>query len=568
MGGTDSGANGRARLSRRRLLSRGGAFAAGAGAFALAACGGSNNNKTAQPAAPTSAGASAAAGSPAARAGTPTVGPGGVSGAATSAAGQKPRSGGTLRAAIASDITPKTLPHTVSPTNDILSTCVYDTLIRYQTDQLIATPELAESWEFNGDRSQLTFHLKKGVTFHNGKPLTAAAVQWNIQRVGQPEVGSQLLNFAKWVTKAETPDDTTLTLTFDQPRPSIMDMFESLFIVEPDSIQDTMDGKRFVGTGPFTFKEWQPGDRYSFTKNANYFKAGQPYLDGVETKIIPDAQTQLITVQSNAADIAFNVALNDAKQLQSDKKYQVIVPNQWTGLWYVGIDVKTTGLGDKRVRQAIAYAMDRKRMVDTALFGFGEVTVLPWAKNSPAYDASLAGAYTYDLTKAKQMLAAAGAGALDLSYIVSNAYPSTHPIAEILQGDLNSIGVKTEINKLDHPVYLPKLTGGKMNGLWSGVVGFMYMSPSTLFVQSFPYRVPNASNFDSPDYRQLITQTLTGTDAQLKDVYHQLNQLLIDEAFMLPITPTSTPVVASGALRDWLLTRSSRPVLEGVWLSK
>ncbi|HZQ36193.1 MAG TPA: ABC transporter substrate-binding protein [Dehalococcoidia bacterium] len=542
-------------------------LAAGAGCFALAACGGANNHRTAAPA---TGAASRAAGSaaPSPRSGSPVAGPGGVSGAATAAAGQKPRTGGTLHAAIASDITPKTLPHTVSPTNDILSMCVYDTLIRYQTDQLIATPELAESWEFNADKSQLSFHLKKGVTFHNGKPLTAAAVQWNIQRVGQPEVGSQLLNFAKWVTKAETPDDTTLTLTFDQPRPSIMDMFESLFIVEPDSIQDTMDGKRFVGTGPFTFKEWQPGDHYSFTKNASYFKAGQPYLDGIESKIIPDAQTQLINVQSGTADIAFNVALNDAKQLQSDKKYQVIVPNQWTGLWYVGIDVKAAGLGDRRVRQAIAYAMDRKRMVDTALFGFGQVTVLPWAKNSPAYDPALAGAYTYDLAKAKQLLAAAGAASLDLSYTVSNAYPSTHPIAEILQGDLNSIGVKTEITRLDHPVYLPKLTGGKMNGLWSGVVGFMYMSPSTLFVQSFPYRVPNSSNFDSPEYRQLIAQTLSAPEAQLPNVYHQLNQLLIDEAFMLPITPSSTPAVANGALRDWLLSRSSRPVLEAVWLNK
>ncbi len=551
-------------LGRRRLLQHG---TVGAAALGLAACSSkSNNNNGTSATQPASS--AVAGGSPAAVRAVSPAAVSGVSGAVTAAAGQKAKSGGTLRYVIASDITPKTIPHTVSPTNDILYSCIYDTLIRYKTDVLEATPQLADSWEFNADKTQLTFHLHKGVLFHSGKPLTSAAVKWNIERVGDPALGSQLLNFSKWVVKSETPDDTTLVLTFDQPRPSMLDMFENLFIAEPESIQGTIDGKTFIGTGPFTFKDWQPGDHYSFVKNPAYFRPGLPYLDAVEVKIVPDTQAQLITVQSGAAEIAENAEPRDARSLQSDKKYQVIVPTQWVGLWYVGVDVKAQGLGDKRVRQAIGFAIDRKRMVDTVLFGFGEPTVLPWQKNSPAFDPAFADAFSYDLTKAKQLLNAAGVSSLDLSYIVSNAYLPTHGIAQVLQDDLSKIGIKADINKLDHPQYLPKLTGGKMNGIWSGTVGFMHMTPSTLFVQSFPYRVPNSSNFDTPEYRSLIDASLNTPEAGVKDVYHRLDQMLVDEAFMLPITPTVSPRIAAASVRDYLFSRSARVVIEAMWLAK
>ena len=572
MSGVTSGSRGfAARVTRRRMLVRGGAATAGLSALFLAACGGSSNNSnnatgSNNRAAPRSTAASVS--SPASTAPRAATAPSNGSPVMTiaSAAAETPQSGGTLRIAAAGDLTPKTAPVQLAPPNYVLYAAVYDTLIRYKSDALEAQPELADSWEFNGDRSQLTFHLQKGLKYHNGQPFTAQSVMLNIQHVADPAATSQLLAFARWITKMEAPDDTTLTLTFDQPRPSILDLFDQLFIAEPTSIPQTLDGKAFVGTGPFQFKEWQPGDHYTFTKSPTYYKRGRPYLDGVEVHIVPDQSAQLINLQSGASDLILQPLPNDARSLMNDKKYQVLTNPQWTGVWYVGIDVKSTGMSDKRARQAVGFAMDRQRMYDTVFFGFGQLTTLPWPKDSPAYDASFATAYTYDLVRARQLLAAAGVSSVSLPFTLANDYPDTFGIADILQADLASIGIKTTIAKIDHAQYAAMLAGGKLNGIWSGTVGFVNLTPSTLFVQSFPYRVPNASNYESQQYRDLIQTTLSQPDSALKDTYRQINQLLVDEAFLLPLTPSQSPFMASATVRGFALTRGARMIVEQVWL--
>ena len=530
-----------ARLTRRRLVRL---TAAGAGALALgglAAC---------APDAPATPGGSAA---PIAAGTQPPAGP---------------VRGGRLRVLAPADISPRIMVDALSPVNVWVLGGVYDTLTRYRLDRLEARPVLAESWTFSPDFRQLTFKLRGGVTFHGGRPFTSADVQWNIERVADPKSASQLLNFGKWVTRMETPDATTLVIHFDAPRPSALDLFESLFVADRESYADLRAGKKFVGTGPFTLKEWIPGDGYTLARNASYWDRERPYLDEVSVKVVPDKQTQLISLQTGNADVATNVEQRDLKALSGDRKYQVAVSPVWGTKWGMGFDVKAFPFADKRARQAIAYLVDRKRIIDT-LLPLEEPIQLPWPKSSPAYFGDLASRYGYDQAKAKALWEQASGGrAVELPISVSLAYPETHGIAELVQAELGKLGVKAAIEKLEPAQYSQRLSGAKFNGIWIGLFAWVNKTPSTLFVQSFAYRVPNAQNFDSAEYREIIGKTLSTTDAaELAKVYRRLDEILLDESFVVPIASANRPIATTAAVGGLTLTRDTVPLVGELWKS-
>jgi peptide/nickel transport system substrate-binding protein len=480
----------------------------------------------------------------------------------------RPTRGGKLQVLVASDITPRTLVNALSPINVWVLGGVYETLTRYRLDRLEAQPILAESWQFSPDFTRITFRLRRGVQFHSGRPFTAADVRWNIERVADPRSASQLLNLARWVTRIETPDEHTVVVGFDRPRPSILDMFENLFIADRDTYQELLEGRRFVGTGPFTFKEWIPGDRYTLVRNPDFRRPDRPYLDEVVVRIVPDRQTQLIMLQTRSADLAINLDARTLKTLKQNPNYQVIIPPVWGTMWGIGIDVTAPPFADRRARHAVAYLVDRQRIVDTQLF-FEEPIQLPWPKSSPAYFPDQASRYRYDFNRARALWAEVpGTASVSVPITVSTAYPETFGIAEVLQAELAKLGARATIEKLEHPQYVQRLAGARFNGLWSGIFGWINKNPSTLFVQSFAYRVPNAQNYDTPEYRQVLDAVLSATGrAQQARVYRRLNDLLLEEAFVLPVASANRPMGALARVEGVTLTRDTIPLLEEFWKS-
>jgi len=489
--------------------------------------------------------------------------------APTGQATVQPVRGGTLRVVFPGEINPKSTPFGISPPNQYLTMGVYDALTNYPLDSLDPRPVLAESWKFAPDFSSLTINLRKGVKWHSGRPLTAEDVKWNIQMAADPATASQLMNFGKWVQKFEIPDPNTLVLQFDQARPSIFDMFNNLYIADPQTWDDSQAGKRFVGTGPFMFKEWVPGDHFTLVRNPDYWRQGLPYFDDLTERIIPDAQTRLLNLQTDAADVADSIDPLDLKQLQGDKKYNIVVNPVVTQVWCAGCDVKAPALADKRVRQAISYLIDRQRIVDTHL-AFSEPMVLPWGKTSPAYDADLATRYPYNPAKAKELLAQVGSDLqTNLTIYTGASWPQSWPMADMLQAELTKLGWKVDIQRLQSPEFTPKLTGGTFRGIWLQSLGFMHMTPSTLFVMSFPYRIPNGSNFDSPEYRQLTADILkTADQAELKTLYRKMNELLLDECFFIPIAANNVPITTTAKIRNFQLTRGGWPFVSEIWKTK
>jgi peptide/nickel transport system substrate-binding protein len=528
-------------LSRRALLNRSLAFSAGT--LLLAACNSIGGPWSRGPVAP----------------------------AVTPSPDVNPVPGGTLRISQPSDILPALVPHGVSPSNSALTNLVHDTLVRYDT-QLQVQPALATSWEWSSDFLRLTMKLRQGVKFHTGRPFTSADAKFNIERVRDPSVGSQWLNYATDM-QVDAPDPLTLIIRFTTPSRSSFDALTALFMADSQTLGQTTTGGGFVGTGPFRFKEWVQGDHVTLVRNTDYWQPDKPYLDQVDVMIRPDSAAAVIGLESGQLDWVIGVPGQDAQRLQNDAAFQVLLNGNGSSFYYVGLDVSVAALADKRVRQAVAFAVDRQRMVERVLYRFGRPASTLWPRQSPAYDADLDNSVSYDLARARDLLLAAN---WDQDTVVPLTLSSagaavTRPMAEILQHDLASIGVTLELRVLDAADAGTLLRKAQFGGAWLATMNFMNLSPPTLYASAFPVRMPNASNFESPRYTELIDLSRRETDdRKLQVTMRELTQMTLDEAFVVPIAEAASlnlgTEVARATLKHIAFDDWGWPAYQDIWL--
>ncbi|MBV9580852.1 MAG: ABC transporter substrate-binding protein [Chloroflexi bacterium] len=535
-----------ARISRRELLARGAVL--GSAALALAAC------APARPLAELpSSGATATSTS-------------------TSTSTQTPRFGGTLRIGRLEDIIPTAVPHLLAPANFQVDNLIYDTLVGYD-QQLVARPRLATSWAWSPDFLELTLQLRPGVAFHTGRPFTSDDAKFNLERLRDPAVGSQLQGYAT-AMQVSAPTPGTLVINYDTPMRSSFDALSATFMADPQTIDQSATGRQFVGTGPFVFTEWLQGDHLTVHRNPNYWQTGRPYLDGLELRVFHNQQQAEIALETGAIDWMVGVAGADARRLQADPDYMVLDNSKGSFYLYLGLDVNAPGLQDKRVRQALGFAINRQRIVDSTLNGFGRSASTPWPIGSPAYDATLDASYAYDLEHARQLLADADwMATTPLPLFVSEALPSTIQMAQILQSDLASIGVPVAIQTLSQPDFVSRLTKSQFQGAWITAISWMNLSPTTFFNAAFPVRIPNSSNFVSPAYKSLIDQLSVSTDdTQQRQTTDQLTRMLLDEAFLLVIAELtmqqSGAEVVRSTVRDVVADRLSLIAYQDVWVTQ
>ena len=445
------------------------------------------------------------------------------------------RQGGVLRISKPDDILLAGAPHALLPPNLQLLPLIYDTLIRYDHN-LNPEPRLATRWEWSNGFRLLTLRLRNDVKFHTGRPFTSQDAKFNLERLRDPAVGSQWFNYSKLMTiNAPAPD--TLTIAYEAPVKSSFDALASTYIADPVTLDGTIAGRDFVGTGPFRFKEWATYDHFSVVRNSDYWQPGKPHLNEIDLQIIPDPNTAVIALQSGAVDWCTGVPGTDAVQLQTDPGYQLLLTANGGQFYYLGVDLSVPGLSDRRVRQALGYALNRPGMVKTALSGLGRPASIPWPRQSLAYDAAQDATYSYDLSRARQLLDSAG---WDSNYTLSVTIPSSLALAErmaqILQSDLSAIGVRTSIRKIPFADFITLAVKGGYGGVWIVSMALMNLSPATFLRTSLAVRVPNASYFSSQRYLQLMDETAAATDdTQLKAGLHEMTQIILDEAFVLPI---------------------------------
>jgi peptide/nickel transport system substrate-binding protein len=571
---TDPAPGRRVRLTRRHALRL---FAGGAGLAMLTACApqaaapaptpapakpaeAPKPTEAAKPAAPAATIAPAAPAAaakpteaakpaaPAAAAAQPTV-------AAKPAEAARPaapaKMGGTLRIATTADFGARGIdPHSISPTSFDTVWTVYDTLTKYD-QKLQPQPMLAESWDVSSDFKQIKLNLRKGVQFHTGRELTSDDVKWNIERIKDPKSGAaQLLTMANWWSAIETPDKNTVILKSESPRPGVFDMLEYMNVADRVTMEGPDAATKAVGTGPFTYGEWVQGDHQRYVKNKSYWQSGKPYVDELYFQVMKDPQAATVQLEAGAVDALLNPTVRDLARLKADSKYLATI-NSFTGQHYVMFfNVTMPPFDKKEVRQAFCYAVDRKRFAESVLQGVDEPRDLPWPKHSPAYDAAKASKYTFDLEKAKSLLTAAGSPAIDstINYSSSDYEPSQ--LAQIIQADFGKIGVKMSNNAVD----TAQLQDMSMKVNYKGVIlrfsGFAGTDPVTLVSTSSYWRAANnGSGFKSDTYTRLVQALGSEPDvAKRKQVISDLNDFLLDEAFVTTISSQTTSVVSKASV--------------------
>jgi peptide/nickel transport system substrate-binding protein len=520
----------------RPLISRRSALRLLAGAGGVTIIVGCTPPPSAQPtsasvAAPTAAssGASGAAAKPA----TGTT-PQAAAGATAQPAAATPKSGGTLRVAISAD--PASLDgHLYAAGRFDTTWLIYDRLTEYDLN-LKPQPMLAESWDVSSDSKSIKLNLRKGVTYHDGREFTSDDVKYNFLRVRDPKVNAgAFVNQSNWFSSFDTPDKYTIVLNAEQPRPLAFDFFERLNMVDKNVMEGPDAKTKANGTGPFKFVEWVQGDHFSTEKNKNFWMSGRPYIDGVKTLILKDQQGAVAQMEAGQIDVFETMNLIDFLRLRKDPRFATILNDVPTGMYCFGLNTTWAPLDNKLVRQALNYAINRKRWVDQYFQDTSAPISLEWYRGTPMYDAARENFYAFDLDKAKSLLQQAGVGNFTMDMVLIQSIESA-PLVQIYQADLKTLGITMNIQTMDLAPWLDNVNNRKYQGVYYSPASIAASVGSELTTSKVWQAGNNNSGFDSPEYQQLTVASSTETDAdKLKTIYKQVNDLMLDESFALPL---------------------------------
>src|SRR3954469_11915206 len=373
----------------------------------------------------------------------PAAGPG--ASATASAAAGTPKKGGTLVLARAGEVT-NLDPHKVPAfTSARVFELVYSYLMRLD-DSLAVQPDLAESLPTtSSDGKTVTVKIRSGVKFHNGDPLTSADVKYTFDRIIDTKTAAVARSFFADVDNITTPDATTVVFNLKTPNAALL-----AYMAHPNSgivskkigeaNADLSKKETAIGSGPFKLVEWVPDNFMRFEANKDYYISGQPYLDGIRINVVPDESGLAAALRTKAADMAIITDAKVAKTLRSESGVTLDAkPSLSYNLLFV--NTKRPPLDNLKVRQAIAYAIDRKAIIDTVAFGEGEQTgpVAP-ALTNYALPVSQYPLYTRDIAKAKALLQEANVGPVSFTMLTQTTEPVyAKDIAQLVQQQLAAL---------------------------------------------------------------------------------------------------------------------------------
>jgi len=311
-------------------------------------------------------------------------------------------------------------------------------------------PWVATSWKSLDD---LTWEIKlrNDVVFHSGEKLTSAAVKWSIERFVAPETKNIYASTLANITKIETPDDVTVKLTTKDPYPGLIDAMAAYLYLSPPETMKKMGDEYFkkpVGSGPYKFVEWLPGDRLVQEAAAPHF-SGDPKIKKVVWRTVTESAPRVTALRTGEADIINPVGPQEVAQIKQSG--QEVMQAKGQGLMCLVLNTAVAPLDNVKVRQALNYAVDKDQIIKVLLGGIGEPISGPLTYAHEGYDEKLTAPYPYNPDKAKQLLAEAGfPNGFDLQLDTpSGRYLQDKEIAQAIAGQWQKIGVNTQVNPLE-----------------------------------------------------------------------------------------------------------------------
>ena len=403
---------------------------------------------------------------------------------------------------------------------------VFDTLVE-PDENLQMQPALAESWEVSDDQLTWTFDLRDGVTFHDGSPFTSEDVVYSYRRI----IDEELANAWKFatVTDVSAPDEDTVVITVSQPTPNLLSNlggFKGMAIVEQQNVESGDITTAPVGTGPFSVSDYVSGDHISLTANSDYW-GGAPKLGGVEYRFISEPATALAALRAGDIDWTDVVPPQQVDALATDSEVTLgLTPS--SDYWYLALNEARSPWNDPRVRQAIAYAIDRDAIVQAVSYGTAAVNQLAIPEQSfwyTNYDE-----YSTDLDAAQALLDEAGFEGGTLDMLATSDYPETVTAAQIIAASLEPLGITVEIRQPDFSTWLDEQNSGSFDMLMMGWLG--NIDPDDFYyAQHHTDGASNAQKYSTPTVDDLLDRARVETDRDArKDLYAQAARIIADDA--------------------------------------
>ena len=334
---------------------------------------------------------------------------------------------------------------------------IFDNLLS-RDDKGDIIPQIAKSWKYLSD-TRIQFILRDDAVFHDGKKLTADDVAYSVKRITDPKFASPQLGQFDKITDAVANDATTVTLTTNGAYPALLAQLVKLSIV-PKHVVEAVGKDAFnlkpVGSGPYKFEGWQRGVSVTLTRNDAYWGKKGAFPTAV-FRAIPDAATRVANLQAGASDLGANLDGDLAAQLKTSARAKP-VPVLTERVAYLAMNVQKEPLNDPKMRQAIAYAIDKKAITEGVLGGYEKPTP---EMLTPAHAGWVDGIKEtpFDLAKAKALIAEVGAKAkTEIALVTAPVYDQR--VVQALQQMLVDAGLNVKIEMTDMGQWLRRMQSG------------------------------------------------------------------------------------------------------------
>ncbi len=435
-------------------------------------------------------------------------------------------------------------------------------------------PDLAERFEASPDYKTFTFHLRPNIKFHNNQKLSALDVKYTFDTMmakGFPS--AKKVELAQELAVIEVGKDDPMTVIFQCKNscPGLPNMIIPVGII-PEGTGD-QQAKKPVGTGPFKFDSFTEDQEVVLSSYQNYFD-GAPSIERLRIKIIPDNSTRESELRKGSVDLAINADFDpvtvEGLQKAEGLKVELI---DGTNITHLGVNLQDALLKDIRIRQALAFAIDRETIIRDILRGQARVanSVLPTAQW--AYEPNIAN-YAYNTEKAKQLLDEVGKVEKDGQprmklTLKTSTLSISRKIGEAIQAQLGRIGVKLEIQTLERQKLQQDMNGGEFQLYLNTSVGgnqstdifnFMYNS------KSIPPNGQNRSRYNNPQIDKLLGESALATAERRKQIFSEVQKVLANDLPQIYLWYPATIIVRRNRVTnlqiepsgDWQIIRSAR----------
>ena len=410
---------------------------------------------------------------------------------------------------------------------------LFDALLT-RDEHLNVQPGLAERWEMP-DPLTYVFHLHHGVAFHDGSSLTSRDVKWTFDSLLDGKIRSTKTATYRSVDRIDAPDDFTVIFHLKEPNAALpWNLSEGAIGIVPYGTLDEITAKP-LGSGPFKFVGAEPDKEVILERNDNYW-GSKARLARIRFIVVPDTTTRALELRKGSADLAINALTSDMVLALEKEPKLAIERAPGTILSYMAFNLRDPLLKDVRVRQAIAYAVDRQPLIEYIWRGFAQPAASVLPPQSWAYDPNLP-LYAHDSEKARQILDAAGYRPLNgIRFhltMKTSTEESTRLLAAVLQQQLRDVGIALDIRTYEFATFLADVTSGafQLYSLrWIGGNEDPDIFDTVFHSTNIPPKGRNRSFYSNPRVDVLIDRARRESDQNVrKRLYAELQELLAQD---------------------------------------